>query len=689
MRGRLALHILIIGVILVTVAPTRRATAGDSHPATGPALDWLCDHQSTDGHWSNFGDAAQAAAKANGRTGDYTTILDDGDSEHFRGWDRVDTGITALAVRALLAGGVRPFDDSRHGKALMAGIEWLIKSQADDGEIYSSNDEVGSARGYGHPIAMLALADALTASPDSTLADRLKTALKLAVKWSNAAQQTDGLNNGAWSYPDAGKPKISNNVSGWTMLALLAARDAKVPVDNAVITKGRDYLIGMTGIYHGYPKTGYLKRGGTASRLQSTNNYPIGESVSALNVLVQVRLDPANRRKPWVRAAAAALCNEYLKPSGGTQELQLWQDFMYWTVGAEAVYRMGKSYWDSWDDVLEMVAAKQRTGDAKNVNTGSFDPDGAWGVAGGRVFSTAMAVLLLQTPHRVTRNAYDPADDRLPWLPDDKPATATRLLEAAKPSLDLTMEKVMADPEGVLLDEFARIGGRARFCVRVSSIQVDAKGAGSLNYSAMSPGGYSNSGSIQWPDAGKFSLPKPESIQRGDMVEFLTGVCVWDGKIYFDPWACEASKLSNDQGVDNPRVRKASSTVVRAIDKLADLDGDKLEKELAKYRGKWWTIRAAGVRLAAPPQGIGSAGVLLELNPEDADVAAALPGIRKLELRDSMWAVEANRALAARKAFEVIIAVYDPDDELVDGCTLIQARNNGPMFMARVARVAR
>jgi len=39
---------------------------------------------------------------------------------------------------------------------------------------------------------------------------------------------------------------------------------------------------------------------------------------------------------------------------------------------------------------------------------GSWDPDGAWGFAGGRIYATAMAVLCLLAPTRYPEKIFDP-----------------------------------------------------------------------------------------------------------------------------------------------------------------------------------------------------------------------------------------------------------------------------------------
>jgi hypothetical protein len=65
------------------------------------------------------------------------------------------------------------------------------------------------------------------------------------------------------------------------------------------------------------------------------------------------------------------------------------------------MFQAGGLDWQRWAHALSsaVVMRQRRNGNAK----GSWDPDCAWGVEGGRVYSTAMAVLMLQAEYRYAR----------------------------------------------------------------------------------------------------------------------------------------------------------------------------------------------------------------------------------------------------------------------------------------------
>ena len=74
-------------------------------------------------------------------------------------------------------------------------------------------------------------------------------------------------------------------------------------------------------------------------------------------------------------------------------------DMYYWYYGSYAMFQMGGSkYWKPWNSALKkaVLESQRKDGDFK----GSWDPDCAWGYAGGRVYSTACMVLCLEVYFR-------------------------------------------------------------------------------------------------------------------------------------------------------------------------------------------------------------------------------------------------------------------------------------------------
>ncbi len=76
----------------------------------------------------------------------------------------------------------------------------------------------------------------------------------------------------------------------------------------------------------------------------------------------------------------------------------------YWYYATYALFQYGGDHWKQWQKKLETAVVKNqhRDGSKKNL-VGSWDPIGAWGEDGGRVYSTAILTLTLEAYYRYSR----------------------------------------------------------------------------------------------------------------------------------------------------------------------------------------------------------------------------------------------------------------------------------------------
>jgi hypothetical protein len=79
-------------------------------------------------------------------------------------------------------------------------------------------------------------------------------------------------------------------------------------------------------------------------------------------------------------------------------------DFYYWYYGSLAMFQMGGDHWKKWNAAMRdmLVEHQHRAPDDPDFD-GSWDPIGYSGAEGGRVFSTAMGALCLETYYRYLR----------------------------------------------------------------------------------------------------------------------------------------------------------------------------------------------------------------------------------------------------------------------------------------------
>ena len=79
-------------------------------------------------------------------------------------------------------------------------------------------------------------------------------------------------------------------------------------------------------------------------------------------------------------------------------------DLYYWAAGTEALAQLGGSTWKIWRAALwRALLGSQRADEPGSCAGGSWDPLGPWGCAGGRVHSTALALLCLEGEFRYPR----------------------------------------------------------------------------------------------------------------------------------------------------------------------------------------------------------------------------------------------------------------------------------------------
>jgi hypothetical protein len=105
------------------------------------------------------------------------------------------------------------------------------------------------------------------------------------------------------------------------------------------------------------------------------------------------------RRQPQVAAGA-----DYLRenlPQFGTRRQPL-RDTYYWYYATQVMYQMQGEHWQAWNDSLRplLTSTQEQTGPL----AGSWDPKGEipdrWGREGGRLYVTAMHLLMLEVYYR-------------------------------------------------------------------------------------------------------------------------------------------------------------------------------------------------------------------------------------------------------------------------------------------------
>jgi hypothetical protein len=369
----------------------------ESELGVADGLDWLARHQAEDGHWGpdcleKDGSRCEKEHPCGGPGGKYEAAL------------------TGLAVLAFQAGGHYDFNGRPYSENVRRGLEWLIAVQAANGEIVGSLNPHPAIPGdrayyeerymYEHAIATFALAEACAvARAAQRHADEkhLAAAIK-AVRFIEAQQHDDG----GWRYRPFKSDRSDTSISGWAMLALKTAKEADIKVNPSTISKMTAFFEQMAD-----PLTG---------RTRYIGSQYVSDATTGVGMMVDefINHQPDSKR---IHLASAYLADQAearwsVKGDGeggdGLHDGALYKpDFYLWYNCTLAMFLAGGDPWDRWNNVVRNhVLSLQIHG--SDCARGSWDPEGQWARDGGRVFSTALAVLTLEVYYRFSRDIQRP-----------------------------------------------------------------------------------------------------------------------------------------------------------------------------------------------------------------------------------------------------------------------------------------
>jgi hypothetical protein len=336
------------------------------------ALDWLKYHQAPDGSWD-----ADGFSEMCGGIG--STICDGaGRAQH-------DVGVTGLAMLAFLSAGSTT-SRGVYQEQVKMGTKWLKEMQDKDTGLIgdmSSHEFL-----YNHSIATLALCEVYYDSKSPLLARTCQDAVNYIQRARNPY--------GAWRYDVPPMGDQDTSMTGWMVFALKAAEDADLQVDRGAYEGAMSMIDEFTDEASG--RVGYNALGNRSSRITGVNDhFPAekGEAMTAVGLLCRIFMGQDDLKQyPMLKKHGDLMLRSLPKwdPDG------FGNDMYYWYYGTYAMYQLGGKHWRLWEEALQETVLKnqRKDGDAK----GSWDPNGPWGFAGGRVYSTAMLALSIEVYFR-------------------------------------------------------------------------------------------------------------------------------------------------------------------------------------------------------------------------------------------------------------------------------------------------
>lgn len=319
--------------------------------AVDAALQWLVANQSPDGRWN-------------------CDELGGGQGRSVHGHRRraagveADTGITGLALLAFLGAGYT-HEEGPYAETVRDGMNFLLRSQDDEGSL--GGRATLYARMYCHAMATFAISEAYAITRDA----RLEWAVRRAVRYSVSAQNPV---SGGWRY----RPGDLGDTSqlGWQIMALKSAETAGIEIPRSVQEGIVRFLASVAG--------------GTNRGLAGYRPYMPPTRTMTAEALVCKLLMDVPRDAPSDREATQFLLEEL----PGTDR----PNFYYWYYATLGLYCLQGPEWQSWNESLKtsLLQSQRRDGRA----AGSWDPTTVWGGYGGRVYTTAMAAMMLEVYYR-------------------------------------------------------------------------------------------------------------------------------------------------------------------------------------------------------------------------------------------------------------------------------------------------
>ncbi len=329
----------------------KRATRRTSSESDGPVvmgLDWLANSQEPDGRWS--------PAKWGGE-------------------DAKDVGVTGLALLAFTGAG-HSDKSGKYRRTVSRAASWLVSGQSTRG-CFAPEGTM-----YDHAVSLMAVLDLYAYSHSLKLGRSAEAGLAYLL-----AAQNEGK---GWRYhPRDGENDVS--VTAWCAMALKAAEHAGLEVPEKAWRGIGEFLDEVTDPSTG--QTGYLSRPAIDDRVDPFQRY----SMTACGVLCRL-ITGADRKDPAVQKGTEILMAnlpDWNQPGINSPF------YYYWFYGSLVMFHMQGDDWKKWNRrTRDLLVQHQST--AKGGMKGSWDPETQhhFGRAGGRVVSTAFAVLTLETSYR-------------------------------------------------------------------------------------------------------------------------------------------------------------------------------------------------------------------------------------------------------------------------------------------------
>jgi hypothetical protein len=347
------------------------------------------------------------------------TQKSDGHWEAHEGYSQLNTGVTALAILALMDGNVGVLIGSEYEEAVFDGIEWLSSQGSFEtgvfgekctpfGNVAKPSDRAGRSYHFSTTLADGTPYQQALATIVFCRAAKLRRTPSLLIPAQAAADFIGETRRpeGAWGY--VSKPKEwrqNTSVSGWMVFATKAAQETGLKIDPDSYTGTIAWLNLATLNVGGESFKRYFRQSDKGDSVVRYGTFEYGASARIYGI--NGTSDSLYAVQEYLCMTAVGLRSRFFAGEGRENSIvkghadfllnsrEDWQkgwartDYGFWYHGTYAMFKMGNHYWRHWNKAMKETMQKTQLED------GSWPPNGPWGFAGGPVYTTAMACLCL------------------------------------------------------------------------------------------------------------------------------------------------------------------------------------------------------------------------------------------------------------------------------------------------------
>jgi hypothetical protein len=333
------------------------------------ALQWLKNHQSSDGHWSCAGFDAMCKANRCDGAGDPT----------------YDVGVTGLSLLAFLGAGETHVVGSCRD-TVKNGLRYLRSVQDSEG---CFGPRTSQHFLYNHACASLAMVEAYGMTGSQFFKDPAQRSIAFILHARNPYL--------AWRYSAPADGDNDTSVTGWMVMALKSAKLSGLDAEKQPVADAISWVEKMTEPEFG--RTGYQQRGGAPARTnEAMAKFPAAKSESLTAVGMTIRIFGGRDLKSDEMIGKGADLLVKCLPKWDADQGSI--DFYYWYYGSLAMFQVGGERWKKWNESMKSALLAHQRLEKERDEYGSWDPLDPWSGEGGRVYSTALNCLTMEVYYR-------------------------------------------------------------------------------------------------------------------------------------------------------------------------------------------------------------------------------------------------------------------------------------------------